>query len=398
MHDPTLAPIENNRAAVVQRIYDAMISANMARDNPGSVAMRRWVSSAYYDSSLVESYAHKIYDCLIDQVKFGYRGWPQNDYLSDDRKGDIDDKDVDCGERLKRIIVALMQEKTICEDVLQSASQIRMFINAPNAYAKRKDQNRNGNKRRNKDDATSNGGSQTPANRRIRTRKARASSAAASTVQSSYGMPPSVEQETGEVTSSDPMSQGHILIKGIQAPYYTQSGRFAQIPIPTTEVYNTSASGLGYTRGTGAPQYGEYPSPEPSYSRRMPAPSPYEVPASAMSPSTTGLGQSYMNMAAGGEPFPEHGQTMGQFLAGRPSHTYMEGQQGLQEQSEQLVAHAGAWAQDDVMGGLTATSEMVHLANLFEDHPELDVVESTEVSESSRQKLEDDFNLFLQWD
>ncbi|OAL45370.1 hypothetical protein IQ07DRAFT_662265 [Pyrenochaeta sp. DS3sAY3a] len=380
MLDPTLAPIENNRAAVVQQIYNAMISAHMARDNQGSVAMRRWVSSAYYDSSLVESYAHKIYDCLIDQVKFGYRGWPQNDYLSDDRKGDVDDKDVNCGERLNRIIVALMQEKTICEDVLQSASQIRMFINAPNAYAKRKDQNRNGNKRRNKDDATTNGGSQTHVARRIRAKKARASSAAASTVQASHGMPPPVEQETGE------------------APYYTHPGRFHQLPLPTTEVYNTPASGLGYSRGTDAPQSGEYPSPQPSYSHRMPAPSPYSLPASAMSPSTTSLGQSYMNMAAGGEPFLEHGQMMGQHLPGHPSHTYMEGQQDLQGQGEQLLAHTGAWAQHDGMGGPPAAPETAHLANLFEDHPELDVVESTELSESSCQKLEDDFNLFFKWD
>lgn len=49
---------------------------------------------------------------------------------------------------LDNIITALQQEKSICENVMSSAWQIRMFVNAPKAYAKRKDQNRVGNSKR----------------------------------------------------------------------------------------------------------------------------------------------------------------------------------------------------------------------------------------------------------
>ncbi|KAI4936735.1 uncharacterized protein J4E92_001459 [Alternaria infectoria] len=37
------------------------------------------------------------------------------------------------------IVTALAQEKCICENVMCSAWQIRMFVNAPKAYSKRKD-------------------------------------------------------------------------------------------------------------------------------------------------------------------------------------------------------------------------------------------------------------------
>ena len=70
--------------------------------------------------------------------------------MADDRKGEDEDRDVTCEERLESIIRALEEEKTICEDVMNSACQIRMFVNAPKAYANRKYQNRVGNSKRGK--------------------------------------------------------------------------------------------------------------------------------------------------------------------------------------------------------------------------------------------------------
>jgi hypothetical protein len=146
--DATIADIENNRHTHVNRIYNAMTSGEAAKDNRGSIAMKRWVLDAHYPPELVEAYAHKVLDCLLLQVKEGFRGWVHNDYVADERKGDDIDKDVDCAGRLDNIVLALEQEKTICEDVMNSACQIRMFVNAPRAYANRKHQNRVGNSKR----------------------------------------------------------------------------------------------------------------------------------------------------------------------------------------------------------------------------------------------------------
>jgi hypothetical protein len=146
--DLTIADIEQNRPHHVMRIYNAMTSGESAKDNRGSIAMKRWVLDAHYPPDLVESYAHKLFDCLLLQVKEGFRGWVHNDYVADERKGDDIDKDVDCAGRLDNLIVALEQEKTICEDVMNSACQIRMFVNAPRAYANRKHQNRVSNSKR----------------------------------------------------------------------------------------------------------------------------------------------------------------------------------------------------------------------------------------------------------
>ncbi|KAH7394860.1 hypothetical protein DE146DRAFT_584935, partial [Phaeosphaeria sp. MPI-PUGE-AT-0046c] len=146
--DHTIADIEQNRAMNVMRIYNAMTSGESARDNPGSIAMKRWVNDAHYPADLVEAYAHKVFDCLLDQAKEGFRGWVHNDYVADERKGDDIDKDVDCAGRFENVILALQQEKTICEDVMNSACQIRMFVNAPRAYSNRKHQNRIGNSKR----------------------------------------------------------------------------------------------------------------------------------------------------------------------------------------------------------------------------------------------------------
>lgn len=146
--DTSIADIENNRVLHVMRIYNAMTSGEAAKDNRGSIAMKRWVLDAHYPPDLVEAYAHKVFDCLLLQAKEGFRGWVHNDYVADERKGDDIDKDVDCAGRLENVILALEQEKTICEDVMNSACQIRMFVNAPRAYANRKHQNRVGNSKR----------------------------------------------------------------------------------------------------------------------------------------------------------------------------------------------------------------------------------------------------------
>jgi hypothetical protein len=146
--DSTIVSIEAERGHHVQRIYNAMTSGNSARDNTGSIAMKRWVHAAHYPANLVEAYAHKVFDCLLAQAKDGFRGWHHNDYVVDDRKGEDEDRDVNCEERLDNIIRALEEEKTICEDVMNSACQIRMFVNAPKAYSNRKHQNRVGNSKR----------------------------------------------------------------------------------------------------------------------------------------------------------------------------------------------------------------------------------------------------------
>ncbi|KAH7088978.1 hypothetical protein FB567DRAFT_493413 [Paraphoma chrysanthemicola] len=146
--DTTITEIENNRQRNVERIYNAMTSGESAKDNRGSIAMKRWVLDAHYPPDLVEAYAHKVFDCLLAQAKEGFRGWVHNDYVADERKGEDIDKDVDCAGRLDNIVQALEHEKTICEDVMNSACQIRMFVNAPRAYSNRKHQNRVGNSKR----------------------------------------------------------------------------------------------------------------------------------------------------------------------------------------------------------------------------------------------------------
>ncbi|KAF2467696.1 uncharacterized protein BDR25DRAFT_234019, partial [Lindgomyces ingoldianus] len=146
--DCSIAEIVAHRSFHISRIYNAMTRVDAAKDNPNSIAMRRWVHSAYYPSDLVEAYAHKILDCLIQQAKYGFRGWHHNDYAQDERKSEDEDKNVDCKGRLANVIKGLEEEKTICEDVMMSAAQVRMFVNAPRAYARRKEANRVGNSKR----------------------------------------------------------------------------------------------------------------------------------------------------------------------------------------------------------------------------------------------------------
>ena len=171
--DPSIADIEADRHLHVGRIYNAMVRGDIAGDNPKSVAMKRWVREPHYPSDLVEAFAHKVFDCVLEQAKDGFRGWHQNDYVIDDRKGDDDDRDVDCAGRLKNVVLALECEKTICEDVMTSACQIRMFVNAPRAYANRKHQNRIGNSKRPKIDGKDESTLDTPQAKRRRARGGR---------------------------------------------------------------------------------------------------------------------------------------------------------------------------------------------------------------------------------
>ncbi|CAO2654598.1 Nn.00g113310.m01.CDS01 [Neocucurbitaria sp. VM-36] len=147
-NDSSIALVEAHRQRHVERIYNAMTRGDLARDNAGSTAMKRWTREPHYPSDLVEAYAHKVFDCLLEQAKEGFRGWHHNDYVADDRKGEDEDRDVNCAGRLENVINALELEKTICEDVMNSACQIRMFVNAPKAYSNRKHQNRVGNSKR----------------------------------------------------------------------------------------------------------------------------------------------------------------------------------------------------------------------------------------------------------
>jgi len=167
--DATINEVEINRSRHVERIYNAMVRGDIARDNEGSTAMKRWVYDANYPSALVEAYSHKVFDAMLEQVKLGFRGWNQNDYVVDERKGEDDDRDVDCAARLDNIVTALEYEKSICENVMSSSNQIRMFVNAPKAYSKRKNQNRVGNGKRPNAKGLVTGRSGTPSTKKRKT-------------------------------------------------------------------------------------------------------------------------------------------------------------------------------------------------------------------------------------
>lgn len=192
--DGTIADVERDRARNVMRIYNAMTRGESAKDNRGSIAMKRWVLDAHYPPDLVEAYAHKMFDCLLQQAKEGFRGWQHNDYVADERKGDDVDKEVDCAGRLDNIIIALEQEKTICEDVMNSACQIRMFVNAPRAYANRKHQNRVGNSKRGRTKDTPDPNPRSAKAQRTCGRRTRARSSAATEISSSRDTTPHYQQ------------------------------------------------------------------------------------------------------------------------------------------------------------------------------------------------------------
>jgi hypothetical protein len=193
--DETIAQIEHDRNKHVMRIYNAMTSGEAAKDNRGSIAMKRWVMEAHYPPELVEAYAHKVFDCLLSQVKEGFRGWVHNDYVADERKGEDIDKDIDCAGRLDNVIQALEQEKTICEDVMNSACQIRMFVNAPRAYANRKHQNRVGNSKRGRTKDTPDPNPKAPKVPRTGNRRTRARSNTAPDMPPSQNTTPQQQQQ-----------------------------------------------------------------------------------------------------------------------------------------------------------------------------------------------------------
>lgn len=198
-NDSTIADVERDRSQNIMRIYNAMTSGEVARDNPGSIAVKRWVNDAHYPPDLVEAYAHKVFDCLMQQVKDGFRGWIHNDYVADERKGDDIDKDVDCAGRLDNIILALSQEKTICEDVMNSACHIRMFVNAPRAYSNRKHQNRVGNSKRGRTKDTPDPNPKAGKARRTATGRARAQTSSMSTLNASRESTPQQQQQQPQV-------------------------------------------------------------------------------------------------------------------------------------------------------------------------------------------------------
>lgn len=196
--DPSIKEVEHDRLHHVGRIYDAMVRGDRAQDNAGSIAVKRWVSCAHYKPTLIEAFAHKVFDCLLDQVKEGFRGWHHNDYVDDERKGEKEDREVDCIGRLDNIIDALEREKTICEDVVNSASQIRMFVNAPIAYAARKYQNRLGNSKRGRANATDSD----PRSVKIRRTGTRHNRARSNTIPRSRDTTPKYDDVSESVVSS----------------------------------------------------------------------------------------------------------------------------------------------------------------------------------------------------
>ncbi|KAJ4990916.1 hypothetical protein SVAN01_03487 [Stagonosporopsis vannaccii] len=221
--DHTIAEVEHSRNHQVGRIYDAMVRGDRAQDNPGSIAMKRWVHCAHYKSDLVEAFAHKVFDCLLVQVKEGFRGWHHNDYVDDDRKGEKEDREADCMNRLENIIDALEREKTICEDVVNSASQIRMFVNAPIAYAARKYQNRLGNSKRGRTKDASEAIARPPKVRRTGKRQTRARSTTVSDIPTSRDTTPRFQTPAATatpyyVTPSSPQFQSSPATKHLSPP------------------------------------------------------------------------------------------------------------------------------------------------------------------------------------
>jgi hypothetical protein len=202
--DDTIEDVERNRTLHVEEIFNAMTSGEVARDNNGSIAMKRWVGNDHYPGNLIEAYAHKVFDCLLQQAKEGFRGWEHNDYVADERKGDDIDREVDCAGRLANIIQALAQEKTICEDVMNSACQIRMFVNAPRAYANRKHQNRVGNSKRGKGKNATDANPRPTKAPRITGRRSRARSSAAPEMPISRDSTPQYQPATQRAPNTGP--------------------------------------------------------------------------------------------------------------------------------------------------------------------------------------------------
>ncbi|KAH5761019.1 hypothetical protein HBI16_186040 [Parastagonospora nodorum] len=261
--DNTIEDVEKNRTLHVEEIFNAMTSGEVARDNNGSIAMKRWVGNAHYPGNLVEAYAHKVFDCLLQQAREGFRGWEHNDYVADERKGDDIDREVDCAGRLANIIQALEQEKTICEDVMNSACQIRMFVNAPRAYANRKHQNRVGNSKRGKGKDATDANPRPIKAPRITGRRTRARSSAAPEMSTSRDSTPQYQPATQRAHNSGPYfnsPHSQSLALSPASASYTAS-RLAPLHRPTM-----SASRPSFTQHAASANSAPTSSPQTAYS------------------------------------------------------------------------------------------------------------------------------------
>lgn len=290
--DDTIEDVERNRTLHVEQIFNAMTSGEVARDNNGSIAMKRWVGNAHYPANLVEAYAHKVFDCLLQQAKEGFRGWEHNDYVADERKGDDIDREVDCAGRLANIIQALEQEKTICEDVMNSACQIRMFVNAPRAYANRKHQNRVGNSKRGKGKDAPDINPRPAKAPRVTGRRTRARSSAAPEMPTSRDSTPQYQPATQRAPNPGPYfnspSSRNLALSPASASY--TAPRMMPLHRPTM-----SASRPSFTQHTASANSQPTSSPQTAYSLqsfipRMACEAPFSSPLAAQvsySPATT---------------------------------------------------------------------------------------------------------------
>jgi hypothetical protein len=277
--DETIADIENNRRVHVERIYNAMTSGEIARDNSNSIAVKRWITEAHYPPDLVEAFAHRVFDCLLDQVKYGFRGWVHNDYVADERKGEDVDREVDCAGRLDNIIDSLRLEKTICEDVLNSACQVRTFVNAPKAYASRKHQNRLGNSKRGRaKDAPDGNPKAAKAPRTGPKHKTRGRSNTASDMPSSRGNTPQYQQPQQQQQQT-----------AAQLPYFSGSNFPNLSPGPITSGHLMPRFAPTHRSNLSAgSSYGQQPlaimSPPPATSPQLPHASQLQIARTATMP------------------------------------------------------------------------------------------------------------------
>jgi hypothetical protein len=315
--DASIAEIERDREKHVMRIYNAMTSGESAKDNRGSIAMKRWVLDAHYPPDLVEAYSHKVFDCLLAQAKEGFRGWVHNDYVADERKGDDIDKDVDCAGRLNNIIAALEREKTICEDVMNSACQIRMFVNAPRAYANRKHQNRVGNSKRGRTKDTPDSSTKGARPSRARATRGRTRS----TVVSDF---PNSRESTPQQQLPLPHPQ-------FNSPYYSS---------PNTQYSSSSPAAPGFSR--------QQFSPVQQPARIVPQRSFGQQPIPNMVPPSSHLSQAAPSFLSRMATSPQHQDS---FLASSPrSHGTFSTPASPDDAKHTMDATIGDWIQHSDLG------------------------------------------------
>jgi len=59
--DPTIEQLKSRRLENVKLLYEAMTRTDAAKDNAGSLAMKRWVLNPHYEPDIIEAYCHKIF-------------------------------------------------------------------------------------------------------------------------------------------------------------------------------------------------------------------------------------------------------------------------------------------------------------------------------------------------